>query len=89
MAKNRITELKAQEHQRQREEMIMNQAKEREEVEQAHVMEYQDFNKQWDDILMQEEDRNSNQIRELEMKHVHELEENRSDLEKKLPLTFK
>ena len=89
MAKNRISELKAQEHQRQREEIIMNQAKEREEVEQAHVMEYQDFNKQWDDILMQEEQKNADAIRELEMRHVHQLEENRSELEKRLPLHFK
>lgn len=40
MAKNRIEELKFQEFQRRREEMIFNQTREKEEVEQAHIMEY-------------------------------------------------
>ena len=40
MAKNRIEELRAQDFQRRRDEMIYNQTKEREEVEQAHIMEY-------------------------------------------------
>ena len=53
MAKNRIEELKLQEFQRRREELIFNQTKEREEVEQAHIMEYQEFNKNWDDTLAQ------------------------------------
>ena len=33
------------------EELIFNQTQEREEVEQAHIMEYQQFNKTWDDTL--------------------------------------
>lgn len=53
MAKNRIEELRLQDFQRRREELIFNQTKEREEVEQAHIMEYQEFNKQWDDTLAQ------------------------------------
>ena len=40
MAKNRITELKIQDLNRKREELLFNQAKEREEVEQAHILEY-------------------------------------------------
>ncbi len=55
MAKNRIEELKQQDFQRRREEMIYNQTKEREEVEQAHIMEYQEFNKNWDENLQQVE----------------------------------
>lgn len=51
MAKNRIEELKVQEFQRKKEELIYNQTKEREEVEQAHIMEYQEFNKAWDENL--------------------------------------
>jgi hypothetical protein len=34
----------------------LNQAKEREEVEHAHIQEYQEFNKNWDDTLGQMED---------------------------------
>jgi hypothetical protein len=29
----------------------MNQAREREEVEQAHINEYQDFNRNWDEVM--------------------------------------
>lgn len=89
MAKNRIEELKLQDFQRKREELIYNQTKEREEVEQAHIMEYQEFNKNWDDNLQQIEANDQAAIRALEDKHVRELEENRQKLEQTLPLTFK
>ena len=55
MAKNRIEELKIQDFNRRREQLIFDKAREREEVEQAHLMEYQDFNKRWDDALSQME----------------------------------
>ena len=51
MAKNRITELKEQDLCRKREELAYNQSKEREEVEQAHIIEYQNFNKNWDEVM--------------------------------------
>jgi hypothetical protein len=40
MAKNRIEELKIQDFNRRRESLIYEQSREREEVEQAHLMEY-------------------------------------------------
>jgi hypothetical protein len=40
MAKQRVIELKSQDFQRRKEELLYNQAKEREEVEQAHILEY-------------------------------------------------
>lgn len=40
MAKNRISELKIQDYNRRREQLVYDQAREREEVEQAHLMEY-------------------------------------------------
>jgi hypothetical protein len=40
MAKNRISELKVQDYNRRREQLVYDQAREREEVEQAHLMEY-------------------------------------------------
>ena len=89
MAKNRIEELKTQDFQRRREEMIYNQTKEREEVEQAHIMEYQEFNKNWDDNLAQLEAQDQEAVRSLEDKHIRELEQNRQDLEQRLPMTFK
>lgn len=89
MAKNRIQELKVQDFQRKREELVYNQTREREEVEQAHIMEYQEFNKQWDENLTQIDDQDQQALRALEEKHVRELEENRQDLEQRLPFTFK
>ena len=52
-------------------------------------MEYQEFNKNWDDTLAQIEAQDQQAIQALEEKHVRELEENRQVLEQKLPLTFK
>ena len=81
MAKNRITELKFQDASRRREELLYGQAKEREEVEQAHILEYQEFNKNWDDVMKKAQEEGEMMIRGLEEKHVRELEENRSKLE--------
>lgn len=89
MAKNRIEELRNQEFQRRREELIYNQTREREEVEQAHILEYQEFNKHWDETLAQCEQEDQNAVAGMEKKHVEELEANRANLEQKLPLTFK
>lgn len=89
MAKNRIEELKIQDFNRRREQLIYDQAREREEVEAAHLMEYQDFNKRWDEALAQIEQQDQQAIRALEERHIRELEENRQALEQKLPLTFK
>ena len=74
MAKNRIEELKAQDFQRRREELLYNQAREREEVQQAHIMEYQEFNKNWDDTLGQMENQDQTGMKAMEDKHIHELE---------------
>ena len=89
MAKNRIEELKQQDFQRKREEQIFNQTKEREEVEQAHLMEYQEFNKNWDETLGQIEQNDNMAQKNLEDKHIRELEENRQRLDETLPLNFK
>ncbi len=89
MAKNRIIELKLEQKNRMREETILNHTNEREEVEKAHVMEYQDFNKKWDDMMMEEEESGNQFINALEEKHIRELEENRQNMENTLPLTFK
>lgn len=70
MAKNRIVELRQQDFQRRREELIFNQTKEREEVEQAHIMEYQEFNKNWDENLGQIEQQDQQALHGLEDRHV-------------------
>lgn len=40
-----------QDFNRRKEEMLDHQGKEREEVEQAHLLEYQEFNRTWDDVM--------------------------------------
>lgn len=81
MAKQRVIELKNQDFNRRKEELIYTQAKEREEVEQAHILEYQEFNKNWDDVMHKTAEENQIAIKALEEKHIHELEENRQKLE--------
>ncbi len=89
MAKNRIIELKAQDNQKRVEQLLYQQAQEREEVEQAHVLEYQDFNKQWDDNMGQTQDNHEQQQAALEERHVKALEDNRHMLEEKLSMVPK
>lgn len=52
MAKNRIIELRAQDYNKRYEELIFNQTQQREECEQAHIKQYQEFNQQWDEDLL-------------------------------------
>ena len=89
MAKNRIEELKQQDFQKRMQELIFNQTREREEVEQAHIMEYQEFNKNWDNVLAQIEAQDQEMVRSLEDRHIKQLEENRQMLEQSLPLIIK
>jgi hypothetical protein len=48
MAKNRITELKRQDQNRKWEDLLNHQDQEKNELEMAHIQEYQEFNKNWD-----------------------------------------
>ena len=48
IAKNRLDELKAHEENRRREAMKARQIAERLGVEEAHMLEFQQFNKTWD-----------------------------------------
>ncbi len=89
MAKNRIAELRLQDYNRRYEELIFNQTQQREECEQAHIKQYQEFNQQWDEDLLQTQKEDAQALGELEARHTEELEKNRQMLEEKLPLTFK
>jgi len=89
MAKNRIAELREQEFNRQMEELLFNHQQQREECEQAHIKQYQEFNQHWDSELQLAQEEDQNEIINLENRHTHELEENRKTLEEKLPTNFK
>ena len=89
MAKNRVAELKQQDYDRRLQELIFNQTQQREECEQAHIKQYQEFNQQWDEDLLQTQKEDAQALGELENRHTVEIEGNRQILGDKLPLTFK
>jgi len=89
MAKNRINELKMQDYNKRYEELIFNQTQQREECEQAHIKQYQEFNQQWDEDLLQIQREDAQALALCEEKHTAELEKHREMLEEKLPLSFK
>jgi hypothetical protein len=61
----------------------------RQECEQAHIKQYQDFNEHWDHELQQAQQDDQNEILALEERHTQELEQNRATLEAKLPALYK
>ena len=89
MAKNRVAELRQQDYDRRYQELVFNQTQQREECEQAHIKQYQEFNQQWDEDLLQTQKEDGQALSELENRHAVEIETNRQNLEEKLPLTFK
>lgn len=70
MAKNRIAELKHQDYNRRYEELIFNQTQQREECEQAHIKQYQEFNQQWDEDLLHTQKEDAQALGELEDRHT-------------------
>lgn len=89
MAKNRVTELQGQYYENARGELHSNQAQQKDECEQAHIKQYQEFNQQWDEDLLQTQKEDAQALGELEDRHTQQIEGNRQTLEEKLPLTFK
>lgn len=75
VAKKRFDELKSHEANRRRETMKAQQVKERLGVEEAHMLEYQQFNSQWDDKCKEYEEQCQNQINTMKERHLSELKE--------------
>lgn len=63
---------------------MQRQESERQEVEQAHILEYQQFNRDWDEKTAELENEHQRILDELEMKHTKELEDNRHKLDSEL-----
>lgn len=61
------------------------QENERKELEEAHISEYAQLNKAWDESTTKMEVEHEQFINDLEIKHTKELEENRVKLETELP----
>ncbi|KAL9182754.1 hypothetical protein ACHAXT_004033 [Thalassiosira profunda] len=75
VAKKRFEELKTHEANRRRESMKAQQMKERLGVEEAHMLEYQQFNTQWDAKCKEFEDQSQSQINSMKERHLDELKE--------------
>jgi len=85
LAKNRISELKKKEKQRQDESLRQKQMNEKLEIEQAHLVEFNEFNREWDEKM---NDFHSHaQILEKGMleKHEQEIMEFRDNIDHNLP----
>lgn len=75
VAKRRYQELKSHEANRRRESMKSQHARERLRVEEDHIMEYQNFNTQWDRECKEYEDRSQYQVNTMKERHLEELKE--------------
>ena len=89
LAKNRIAELKQQAFTSQMEELLFLHEQRRQECEQAHIKQYQEFNEHWDRELQQSQQEDSKEIQVLEEKHTQDIQVNRQTLEEKLSQQFK
>lgn len=75
VAKKRFEELKSHEANRRRETIKSQQVKERLGVEEAHMLEYQQFNSQWDQKCNDYEEQCQNQVNSMKERHLDELKE--------------
>ena len=51
MAQNRILELKEQEYNMNFQQLVFTHQQRQEEIQQAHIKQYQEFNQHWDAVL--------------------------------------
>ena len=89
MAKNRIKELKEQKKQMDLDELMTRQQNENIELEETHILEFNNFNQDWDKRMNAFQVHSSQLIKDLEGKHVAKHEEWRNNLDDKIPVKFK
>merc|ERR1712000_476502 len=89
LAKQRLIELKAQETQRKKDNLRSKQLSERLEVEEAHLLEFNQFNQQWDSRQQQYFEHAQELEAKMAEKHQQELEEFREKSESLISLTSK
>lgn len=89
MAKNRIAELKANKKSKQLDELAIRQQNDCLELEETHIMEFNQFNQSWDQRMNEFQQHGLSLIKQLEEKHISALEEYSQTLEKELPNIFK
>lgn len=74
MAKNRIAELRQQQEMKQLEDLKSRHLSMKLEVEQAHLEEFNGFNRTWDEKMKDFEDRSKQDEEKLEAKHKQEFD---------------
>lgn len=89
MAKNRIKELKEQKKQMDLDELQTRQQNENIELEETHILEFNNFNQEWDKRMNDFQMHSSQLIKALEEKHIAQHEEYRASWEEKVPVKFK
>ncbi len=89
MAKNRIAELKDQKKNKESDELKIRQQNDCLELEETHIMEFNQFNQTWDQRMNEFQQHGMSLIKQLEDKHIQQLELYAQDLEKDLPTNFK
>lgn len=85
MAKNRINEIKSQEVQKYRDNLRSKQLSERLEVEEAHLVEFNQFNQLWDKKMADFQQNAEDLERSLLQKQAQQMAELRESLERQLP----
>ena len=89
MAKNRIAELKENKKQKELDELNMRQQNDQLELEETHIMEFNQFNQQWDQRMNEFQQHGHGLLKAMEERHIKELEDYSGELEKSLPNIFK
>lgn len=70
-------------------ELMNRQQNENIELEETHILEFNNFNQEWDKTMNSFQVHSSQLIKELEAKHVTKHEEWRTKLDTKIPIKFK
>jgi hypothetical protein len=60
-----------------------------EEIQNAHILQYKKFNNHYDEEFAKAQEGDQREIEDMEALHMQQLQENRTNLEETLPLTFK
>jgi len=77
MAHNRMNELKHQEFTRTQDELVFMHESQKQECEQAHIRQYQEFNEHWDQELSNAQQADQDEISASEERQINLLEKNR------------
>ncbi len=85
MAKNRITELRQQQEMKELEDLKSRHLSMKLEVEQAHLDEFNGFNKAWDDRMHEYEGKAKEEEDKIETRHKQEFELITAQLQNRLP----